>query len=34
MDSQDITFTKEGEGKYKLQAFQYHLKTPRKANSN
>lgn len=28
MDSQDITFTKEGEGKYKLQAFQYHLKTP------
>lgn len=26
--SQDITFTKEGEGKYKLQSFQYHLKTP------
>lgn len=26
--SQDITFTKEGEGKYKLQTFQYHLKTP------
>ncbi len=28
MSSQDITFTKEGEGKYKLQSFQYHLKTP------
>lgn len=28
LSSQDITFTKEGEGKYKLQAFQYHLKTP------
>lgn len=26
--SQDITFTREGEGKYKLQGFQYHLKTP------
>ena len=26
--SQDITFAKEGEGKYKLQSFQYHLKTP------
>ena len=26
--SQDITFTKEGDNKYKLQAFQYHLKTP------
>ena len=25
--SQDITYAKEGEGKYKLQAFQYHLKT-------
>ncbi len=25
--SQDITFAKEGEGRYKLQAFQYHLKT-------
>ena len=25
--SQDITFTKEGEKKYKLQDFQYHLKT-------
>lgn len=25
--SQDITFTKEGDKKYKLQAFQYHLKT-------
>lgn len=28
LSSQDITFAKEGEGKYKLQAFQYHLKTP------
>jgi hypothetical protein len=28
LSSQDITFTKEGEGKYKLQSFQYHLKTP------
>lgn len=28
LSSQDITFTKEGEGKYKLQNFQYHLKTP------
>lgn len=28
MSSQDITFTKEDEGRYKLQAFQYHLKTP------
>lgn len=28
MSSQDITFVKEGEGKYKLQNFQYHLKTP------
>lgn len=28
MSSQDITFAKEGEGKYKLQNFQYHLKTP------
>ncbi|GAB4030555.1 sodium:solute symporter family transporter [Spirosoma jeollabukense] len=26
--SQDITFAKEGDKKYKLQAFQYHLKTP------
>lgn len=26
--SQDITFTKEGDRKYKLQAYQYHLKTP------
>lgn len=26
--SQDITVAKEGEGKYKLQAYQYHLKTP------
>lgn len=26
--SQDITFTKEGDKKYKLQDFQYHLKTP------
>ncbi|WP_207422540.1 acetylxylan esterase [Desertivirga brevis] len=26
--SQDITYVKESEGKYKLQAFQYHLKTP------
>lgn len=26
--SQDIIFTKEGEGKYKLQTFQSHLKTP------
>jgi Acetyl esterase (deacetylase) len=26
--SQDITFAKEGDRKYKLQAFQYHLKTP------
>jgi sugar phosphate isomerase/epimerase len=26
--SQDITFTKEGDKKYKLQPFQYHLKTP------
>ena len=26
--SQDITFTKEGEGKYKLDNFRYHLKTP------
>ena len=26
--SLDITFTKEGENKYKLQAFPYHLKTP------
>jgi len=25
--SQDLTFAKEGEKKYKLQAFQYHLKT-------
>lgn len=28
LSSQDITFAKEGEGKYKLQSFQYHLKTP------
>jgi hypothetical protein len=28
LTSQDISFTKEAEGKYKLQAFQYHLKTP------
>jgi hypothetical protein len=27
LSSQDITFTKEGDKKYKLQAFQYHLKT-------
>lgn len=26
--SQDITFAKEGEGRYKLQNFQYHLKSP------
>src|SRR5574337_1273619 len=26
--SQDITFAKEGDRKYKLQDFQYHLKTP------
>lgn len=26
--SQDITFAKEGDKKYKLQDFQYHLKTP------
>jgi hypothetical protein len=26
--SQDITFTKEADRKYKLQAYQYHLKTP------
>src|SRR4051794_24752661 len=26
--SQDITFAKEGDKKYKLQAYQYHLKTP------
>ncbi|GAB4024457.1 sodium:solute symporter family transporter [Spirosoma gilvum] len=26
--SQDITFAKEGDKKYKLQSFQYHLKTP------
>ncbi|WP_338875284.1 sodium:solute symporter [Spirosoma sp. SC4-14] len=26
--SQDITFAKEGDKKYKLQPFQYHLKTP------
>jgi hypothetical protein len=26
--SLDITYAKEGEGKYKLQAYQYHLKTP------
>ena len=25
--SQDLTFAKEGEKKYKIQAFQYHLKT-------
>jgi hypothetical protein len=28
LGSQDITFAKEGEGRYKLQSFQYHLKTP------
>lgn len=28
LSSQDITFTKEAEGKYKLQSYQYHLKTP------
>ncbi|WP_256012312.1 DUF4974 domain-containing protein [Desertivirga xinjiangensis] len=28
LSSQDITFTKEGEGKYKLDNFRYHLKTP------
>jgi hypothetical protein len=27
LSSQDITFVKEGENKYKLQSFQYHLKT-------
>lgn len=27
LSSQDISFTKEGENKYKLQAYQYHLKT-------
>lgn len=27
LSSQDITFTKEGDKRYKLQAFQYHLKT-------
>jgi len=26
--SLDITYAKDGEGKYKLQAYQYHLKTP------
>ena len=26
--SQDISFSKEGDKKYKLQAYQYHLKTP------
>ncbi len=26
--SQDITFTKEGDGRYKLQNYLYHLKTP------
>jgi len=26
--SQDLTFAKEGENKYKLQSYQYHLKTP------
>ena len=28
LSSQDITFTKEAERKYKLQSYQYHLKTP------
>ena len=28
LSSQDITFAKEGENRYKLQNFQYHLKTP------
>ena len=28
LSSQDITFAKEGDNKYKLQNFQYHLKTP------
>ncbi|WP_207535199.1 alpha/beta hydrolase family protein [Desertivirga arenae] len=28
LSSLDITYSKEGEGKYKLQAFLYHLKTP------
>ncbi|MDR6561987.1 MULTISPECIES: acetylxylan esterase [unclassified Arcicella] len=28
LSSQDITFAKEGEKKYKLQSYQYHLKTP------
>lgn len=28
LSSQDITFAKEATGKYKLQSFQYHLKTP------
>ncbi|GAB3996930.1 hypothetical protein GCM10028807_40780 [Spirosoma daeguense] len=28
LSSQDITFAKEGDKKYKLQPFQYHLKTP------
>lgn len=27
LSAQDISFTKEGENKYKLQAYQYHLKT-------
>lgn len=26
--SQDLTFTKSGEGKYKIKNFEYHLKTP------
>lgn len=28
LSSQDLTFSKEGEKRYKLQAYQYHLKTP------
>lgn len=28
LSPQDISFTEEDKGKYKLQAFQYHLKTP------
>ena len=27
LSSQDISFSKEGEKRYKLQAYQYHLKT-------
>jgi len=34
LESQDITFAKDGDKKYKLQPFQYHLKTLKKAGSN